>query len=97
MAWLPADLKVLGKIKEIIGEETIEDETIGGNKMGGCCVGNCCVMNNAVGDFFRDIFESGGGCGYHPGPSKTEAHAKKILKVIRKAVQTGTPLISKNR
>lgn len=44
--------------------------------MGGCCVGNCCVMNNAVGDFFRDIFW--GGCGYHPGPSKTEAHAKKI-------------------
>lgn len=44
--------------------------------MGGCCVGNCCVMNNAVGDFFRDIF--GGGCGYHPGPSETEEHAKKI-------------------
>lgn len=32
VAWLPADLKVLGKIKEIIGEETIEDETIRGNK-----------------------------------------------------------------
>lgn len=47
--------------------------------MGGCCIGNCCVMNNAVGDFFRDIFSpSGGGCGYHPGPSETEAHAKKI-------------------
>lgn len=46
--------------------------------MGGCCIGNCCVMNNAVGDFFRDIFGGGGGCGYHPGPSETEAHAKKI-------------------
>lgn len=47
--------------------------------MGGCCVGNCCVMNNVVGDFFRDIFGgSGGGCGYHPGPSETELHAKKI-------------------
>lgn len=46
--------------------------------MGGCCVGNCCVMNNAIGDFFRDIFDTSGGCGYHPGPSETEAHAKKI-------------------
>lgn len=46
--------------------------------MGGCCVGNCCVMNNPVGDFFRDIFSSGSGCGYHPGPSETEQHAKKI-------------------
>ena len=46
--------------------------------MGGCCVGNCCVMDNVVGDFFRDIFGSGGGCGYHPGPSESEAHAKKI-------------------
>lgn len=48
--------------------------------MGGCCIGDCCVMNNAIGDFFRDIFGggSGGGCGYHPGPSETEAHAKKI-------------------
>lgn len=47
--------------------------------MGGCCIGNCCIMNNAVGDFFRNIFGgSSGGCGYHPGPSETEAHAKKI-------------------
>lgn len=46
--------------------------------MGGCCVGNCCIMNNAVGDFFRDIFGGDGGCSYHPGPSETEAHAKKI-------------------
>lgn len=47
--------------------------------MGGCCIGNCCIMNNAIGDFFRDIFGgSSGGCGYHPGPSETEAHAKKI-------------------
>lgn len=47
--------------------------------MGSCCIGDCCVMNNSVGDFFRDIFgSSGGGYGYHPGPSETEAHAKKI-------------------
>lgn len=47
--------------------------------MGGCCVGNCCVMNNAVGDFFRGIFGGDrGGCGYHPGPSENELHAKKI-------------------
>ena len=47
--------------------------------MGGCCIGNCCVMNNAVGNFFRDLFgDSSGGCGYHPGPSETESHAKKI-------------------
>lgn len=47
---------------------------------GGCCIGNCCVMDNVVGDWFRDIFGSGsgGGCGYHPGPSETDAHAKKI-------------------
>ena len=44
--------------------------------MGSCCIGDCCIMNNAVGDFFRDLFS--GGCGYHPGPSETEAHAKKI-------------------
>jgi hypothetical protein len=56
--------------------------------MGGCCVGNCCVMNNAVGDFFRDIFESGGGCGYHPGPSKTEAHAKKIADELAAMKET---------
>lgn len=47
--------------------------------MGGCCVGNCCVMNNAVGDFFRGIFGGDrGGCGYHPGPSENELHAKKL-------------------
>lgn len=46
--------------------------------MGGCCVGNCCVMDNFVGDFFRDTFGSGSGCGYHPGTSETEEHAKKI-------------------
>lgn len=46
--------------------------------MGGCCVGNCCIMDNPVGDFFKGIFGSSGGCGYHPGPSETEAHAKKI-------------------
>lgn len=42
----------------------------------GC--GNCCVMNNPVGDFFRGLFCSDTGCGYHPGPSETELHAKKI-------------------
>lgn len=46
--------------------------------MGGCCIGNCCIMDNAVGDFFRNIFGESGGCSYHPGPSETEAHAKKI-------------------
>lgn len=61
--------------------------------MGGCCIGNCCVMNNAVGDFFRnigDIFSSSGGCGYHPGPSETEAHAKKIadeLAVMKEKIR----------
>ncbi len=46
--------------------------------MGGFC-GDCCIMNSIIGDFFRSIFDgSGGGCGYHPGPSETEAHAKKI-------------------
>lgn len=52
---------------------------------GGCCIGDCCIMDNAVGDFFRDIFgggSSGGGCGYHPGPSKTEQHAKKIANEL---------------
>lgn len=59
--------------------------------MGGCCIGDCCVMNNAVGDFFRDIFGgSSGGCGYHPGPSETEAHAKKIadeLAAMKEAIR----------
>lgn len=47
---------------------------------GGCCVGDfsCCVMDNIVGNFVKDIFCSDTGCGYHPGPSKTEEHAKKI-------------------
>lgn len=46
--------------------------------MSGCCIGNCCIMDNVVGDFFRNIFGESGGCSYHPGPSETEAHAKKI-------------------
>lgn len=47
--------------------------------MGGCCVGNCCIMDNIVGDMIRDFFGgSSGGCSYCPGPSETEAHAKKI-------------------
>lgn len=49
---------------------------------GGCCIGDCCIMDNFIGNFFRDIFGGsgggGGGCGYHPGPSETESHAKKI-------------------
>lgn len=42
---------------------------------GGCCVGDfhCCVMDNWLGNLF-----SSGGCGYHPGPSSDELHAKKI-------------------
>lgn len=35
-------------------------------------------MDNPIGDFFRDLFCSDTGCSYHPGPSKTEQHAKKI-------------------
>ncbi len=46
--------------------------------MGCANCGFCCVMDNAVGDFIRDLFRDSGGCGYHPGPSETEAHAKKI-------------------
>lgn len=45
---------------------------------GGCCVANCCVMDNPIGDFFRGEWYCSDGCGYHPGPSKTEEHAKKI-------------------
>ena len=33
---------------------------------GFCCVADCCIM------------DSGSSCGYHPGSSETEAHAKKI-------------------
>lgn len=46
--------------------------------MGGGC-GNC--DNHPIRDFFRSIFgggRSGGGCGYTPGPSENEIHAKKI-------------------
>ena len=44
--------------------------------MGGCCVGNCfdCCVAKAI----RDLFCSDSGCGYHPGPSSDELHAKKI-------------------
>lgn len=46
---------------------------------GGCCVGNCCVMDNAVGNFFRNLFgSSSSGCGYTPSVSENEVHAKKI-------------------
>lgn len=40
--------------------------------------GGCCVMDNAVGDFFRDLFCSDSGCGYHPSQVKTASHAKKV-------------------
>ncbi len=44
---------------------------------GGCCVGNCgfCCVFETIKSWFRC---SEGGCGYHPGPSQTELHAKKI-------------------
>ena len=44
--------------------------------MGGGC-GNC---GNRLGNIVRNLFGLGssGGCGYHPGPSETEVHAKKI-------------------
>lgn len=57
---------------------------MGGCCIGDCCVGDCCVMDNAVGDFFRGLFCSDGGCGYTPGPSKTEQHAKKIAEELAK-------------
>lgn len=40
--------------------------------------GGCCVGDNPVVNFFRDIFCSDTGCGYHPSSSKTDDHAKKI-------------------
>lgn len=40
--------------------------------------GGCCVMDNPVGDFFRDLFCSDSGCGYHPRQVKTASHAKKV-------------------
>lgn len=69
--------------------------------MGGCCVGDCCIMDNPIGDFFRDIFGggSGGGCGYHPGPSETEAHAKKIadeLAVMKENIRKSSEEKEKN-
>lgn len=56
--------------------------------MGGCCIGNCCVMDNPVGDFFRNIFSCSEGCGYHPGPSKDELHAKKIADELAAMKET---------
>lgn len=43
-------------------------------------MGECCIMDNPIGDLFRDIKDifTTTGCGYTPGPSGTEAHAKKI-------------------
>lgn len=61
--------------------------------MGGCCIGNCCVMNNIIGDLFRGAFGSSGGCAYHPGPSETEAHAKKIadeLAVMKENIRVSS-------
>ena len=64
---------------------------------GGCCIGDCCVMDNPIGDFFKDIFD-GGGCGYHPGPSENEAHAKKIadeLAKMKEKIRTSSEKIEK--
>ena len=49
--------------------------------MGGCCIGDCCAFDT-VRSFFRDLFCSDGGCGYTPGPSKTEQHATKIAEEL---------------
>jgi hypothetical protein len=67
-------------------------------------MGGCCVMNNAIGDFFRDIFgDNSGGCAYSPGPSETEAHAKKIAdelaemkEHIRKSSEKNEKMIINN-
>ena len=47
---------------------------------GGCCIGDCCLINCCAFDTIKRIFGggSGGGCGYTPGPSENEIHAKKI-------------------
>ena len=47
-----------------------------------CCVGDCCVMNNAIGKIFGTV-KHRGGCGYHPGPSENELHAKKIADELQ--------------
>ncbi len=49
---------------------------------GGCCVGNCgfCCVFETIKSWFRC---SEGGCGYHPGPSQTELHAKKIADELQ--------------
>ena len=56
--------------------------------MGGCCVTNCCI-GDSIKNFFSNIFGSGsgGGCGYHPGPSETEEHAKKIADELAEMVE----------
>lgn len=60
--------------------------------MGGCCVGDCCVVDRPLGHLFGccvvDIFGNHpdgctvSSCGYHPGPSESEVHAKKIANEL---------------
>lgn len=67
--------------------------------MGGCCVGNCCIMDNAVGDFFRDLFGRDKGCSYTPGPSLNVDHAKKIageLEDMKTNLRTASENIEKD-
>lgn len=55
-----------------------------------CCVGNCCVVDRPLGHIFGccviDLFscsDSSSCCvGYHPGPSESELHAKKIANEL---------------
>lgn len=54
--------------------------------MGGCCVVDCCVGDCCAFDTIKTIlggiFCSDSACGYTPGPSKTEQHAKKIAEEL---------------
>ncbi len=68
---------------------------MGGCCVGNCCVANCCIMDNAFGDFFRDLFgdDSTGSCGYHPSATVTESHAKKTadeLAVMKESIREST-------
>lgn len=54
--------------------------------MGSCCIGDCCIGDCCVMDWC--LFDSG--CGYHPGPSVDELHAKKIadeLAVMKEKIR----------
>lgn len=62
----------------------------------GCCVGDCCVIDRPLGHLFdccvMDLFGNHpdgctvgctvSSCGYHPGPSESEVHAKKIANEL---------------